>query len=363
MIMLPSSAQHMSPTVIYNHLKNAKTKKPHLMKTLEEKCKDSLTKLIESLQKPGEDSVTQYLSTLHPNFRGFGTTSGERITSKEELRPGLREAFNLVPGGFFHEIKWIEFKQINDTTGELFAEMTLRLGAERGVILYDLIRISATLQKVGEIALFTHFHWSVPELGATNDELFPGSSKPKIYDEVSILFTDFIDFTKIASKINPQKLVKELNDIFSNFDKIIRTNQLIKIKTIGDAYMAAAGISERKKEHASSTIFAAYQMLEFLKERNLNSETKWKMRVGIHSGSVIGGTIALDKFQFDLWGDTVNSAARMESNGENDRINISQSTYNLIKENSCFSFIPRGKIQVKNNGKINMYFVEVINSN
>lgn len=331
------------------------------MKTLEEKCKDSFIKLIESLRKPGEDSIAQYLSTLHSNFRGFGTTSGERITSKVDLRPGLREAFNLVPGGFYHEIKWIEFKQINETTGELFAEMTLRVGAERGVILYDLVRISATLEKVGEIALFTHFHWSVPELGATEEELFPGSSKPKEYEEVSILFTDFVDFTKIASKMTPQKLVNELNDIFSNFDRITRTNQLLKIKTIGDAYMAAAGIIELRKEHASSTILAAYNMLEFLKERNLTSKTKWKMRIGVHSGSVIGGTIGLDKFQFDLWGDTVNTAARMESNGEKDRINISQTTYDIIKENSRFSFMPRGKIKVKNIGEINMYFVEVQN--
>ena len=330
------------------------------MKTLEEKCKDSFTKLIEALKKPGEDSVTQYMSILHPNFRGFGTTSGERITSKEELRPGLRKAFNLVPGGFFHTINWLEFKQINDTTGELFAEMTLSLGTERGVILYDLVRISATLEKVGETALFTHFHWSVPELGATDEELFPGSSKPQVYDEVSILFTDFMDFTKIASKTTPQRLVKELNEIFSNFDKIIKTNHIMKIKTIGDAYMAAAGIKVPNKEHASSAIFAAYQMLEFLKERNLNSEIEWRMRIGVHSGSVIGGTIGLDKFQFDLWGDTVNSAARMESSGEIDRINISQSTYNLIKEDSRFSFMPRGKIKAKNIREINMYFVDVV---
>ncbi len=183
-----------------------------------------------------------------------------------------------------------------------------------------------------------------------------GKATTKKYDNVTILFTDFKDFTALVASIPAVKLVEELNDIFGRFDDIMDEFQIEKIETIGDAYMAACGLPEENSDHALKCVGAAQRMISFLIERNRKSKIQWNMRVGIHSGPVVAGVVGKKKFAYDLFGDTINTASRIETNGEEGKINISESTYNLIKGN--YTCIPRGQIHAKGKGKLDMYFVE-----
>ncbi len=184
-----------------------------------------------------------------------------------------------------------------------------------------------------------------------------GKAAPKKYESVTILFTDFKDFTKLVASISATTLVVELNDIFSQFDDIMDEVGIEKIETIGDAYMAASGLPRENPDHAQRCVEAAFRMVKFLEQRNENSEIKWNMRVGIHSGAVVAGVVGKKKFAYDLFGDSVNTASRMESNGEVGKVNISQATYELLKSDPNFAFENRGKIEAKGKGEIEMYFV------
>lgn len=182
-----------------------------------------------------------------------------------------------------------------------------------------------------------------------------GIVSPKYYKMVSILFTDFHDFTSISSKLSPEILLKELNDIFTNFDTILEKLGLEKLKTIGDSYMVGGGIPKESNNHAIKIVLAALEMQKYLENRNKNSELKWNMRAGIHSGHAVAGIVGTHKFTYDVWGDTVNIASRMETNCEPGKINISGNTYGLIKD--YFNCEYRGKFNAKGKGKIDMYFV------
>lgn len=184
-----------------------------------------------------------------------------------------------------------------------------------------------------------------------------GKAAPKKYESVSILFTDFKDFTALVSSIPATVLIVELNEIFSRFDDIVDEIGLEKIETVGDAYIAACGLPRKNSDHALRCVEAAFRMVEFLEQRNENSEIKWNMRVGINSGPVVAGVVGKKKFAYDLFGDSVNTASRMESKGQVGKINISQSTFELLKNHPDFAFENRGKIEAKGKGEIEMYFV------
>ena len=184
-----------------------------------------------------------------------------------------------------------------------------------------------------------------------------GKAKPKRFDSVTLLFTDFQGFTQLVASISAITLVEELNDIFSHFDDVMDEVGIEKIETIGDAYLAASGVPVENQDHAKKCVTAAKHMLEYLENRNEHSDIKWHMRVGIHSGPIVAGVVGKKKFAYDLFGDTINTASRIESAGEAGKINISASTYALLKDED-FSFIPRGKIFAKGKGEIEMYFVE-----
>ncbi|MCK5079805.1 MAG: adenylate/guanylate cyclase domain-containing protein, partial [Bacteroidales bacterium] len=183
------------------------------------------------------------------------------------------------------------------------------------------------------------------------------SSKFKM---VTVLFADIQGFTKIAEQMNPEKLIDELDRFYFHFDSVVEKYNIEKIKTIGDAYMAAGGLPVSKDESTKNTVLAALEMAEFIakrrKEREASGLIPFEMRLGIHTGSVVAGIVGQKKFQYDIWGDTVNTASRMENAGEAGKVNISQSTYELIKDD-VFTFESRGEIETKGKGKIEMWFV------
>ncbi len=187
-----------------------------------------------------------------------------------------------------------------------------------------------------------------------------GSATPKHYEMVSVLFTDFKGFTSIAEKLTPQELVAELNTCFLEFDRIIDKHNIEKIKTIGDAYMCAGGIPAANSSNPIDVVNAGLEIKHFMDnlkiEREARGESYWELRIGIHTGAVIAGVVGKNKFAYDIWGDAVNTASRMESSGIPGKVNISGSTYEKIKDH--FRCTYRGKIQAKNKGEIDMYIVE-----
>ncbi|MDO8550539.1 MAG: adenylate/guanylate cyclase domain-containing protein, partial [Ignavibacteria bacterium] len=187
-----------------------------------------------------------------------------------------------------------------------------------------------------------------------------GAVSPKHYDSVSILFTDFDNFTTFASKLSADKLVKDLNHIFTNFDFILDKHGLEKLKTIGDSYMIAGGLPNVTDDHAIKITRAAMEMQEIVHEVNDKHEFSCKMRVGIHTGPCVAGIVGIKKYTYDVWGDTVNIAKRLESNCEPGRINISRATYDLVKDK--FECEYRGCIEAKGKGEIDMFFVKALKS-
>jgi class 3 adenylate cyclase/Tfp pilus assembly protein PilF len=188
-----------------------------------------------------------------------------------------------------------------------------------------------------------------------------GSAEAKLIDHVTVLFTDFEGFTAISEHLSPKDLVNDLNICFSEFDRIVGEHHLEKIKTIGDAYMAAGGLPTPNDTHASDVVKAAFKMRDFVeavKARKIEAGLPYfEIRIGIHTGPVVAGIVGVKKFQYDIWGDTVNTASRMESAGEVGKVNVSQATYKLLKDDADLAFENRGKIYAKGKGEINMYFV------
>lgn len=186
-----------------------------------------------------------------------------------------------------------------------------------------------------------------------------GQATPRYYESVSVLFTDFKSFTSIADKMTPHELVDELNECFIAFDDITDKFNLEKIKTIGDSYMCACGIPTPDPDHALHIIKAGLAMQEYIIEKNKArkalGKVPWDIRVGIHSGPLVAGVVGKKKYAYDIWGSTVNIASRMESNGEPGQVNISASTYELVKDKYHCKY--RGKIYAKNVGEIDMYFI------
>ncbi|TGK01071.1 adenylate/guanylate cyclase domain-containing protein [Leptospira semungkisensis] len=188
--------------------------------------------------------------------------------------------------------------------------------------------------------------------------------QPQKYDSVTVLFTDMAGFTKIAENMTPEQLVGELHYFFAEFDKIAKKYGLEKIKTIGDSYMAAGGLPTPNRTHAMDAVYCGLEFQEFMrrhKEERLKAGLPtWELRLGIHTGSVVAGVIGTEKFAYDIWGDTVNTASRMESSGLPGEVNISKDTFHLVREN--FICESRGLIKAKNKGEIEMFLVKGLRS-
>jgi adenylate cyclase len=187
-----------------------------------------------------------------------------------------------------------------------------------------------------------------------------GHCQAKTFSMVTVMFMDFKDFTTVGEKISAELLVDQINFCFSAFDGIIQKYKVEKIKTVGDAYICVGGLPELNYTHALDVVTAATEIRNFMlnhkKDKESKGEIPFELRIGIHTGPVVAGIVGVKKFQYDIWGDTVNLAARMEQTSEAGKINISGSTYKLVEEK--FNCTYRGKIEAKNKGEVEMYFVE-----
>ncbi|MBS3913084.1 MAG: hypothetical protein KG003_01160 [Bacteroidetes bacterium] len=195
---------------------------------------------------------------------------------------------------------------------------------------------------------------------ATAEELkLTGKAKPQYYESASVLFADIVSFTKKAMEAEANEIVADLDYCFGAFDTIMMKYNMEKIKTIGDGYLAVGGIPIANESNPMDAIRAGMEMQEFMKSfaaaRKAKGKNEWGIRIGIHTGPIIAGVVGKNKFAYDVWGDTVNTASRMESAGESDRVNVSESTYLLAKNH--FTFAHRGKVHAKNIGEMDMYFV------
>lgn len=251
-----------------------------------------------------------------------------------------------------------------------------------GVFRYQQLRRTHRLVKAekdrSEVLLL-----NILPLTVANELKEKGLAEPRYFPNATILFTDFHDFTRIGKKLSPTDLVEELKICFMAFDQIIGAYTIEKIKTIGDAYMCASGLSDTEHSKPVDIIHAALDMQAFIIQRKLEREGRglaaFEMRAGVHTGPVVAGIVGVKKFQYDIWGDTVNTASRMESSGEVGRVNISEATYRAVVGSQlsvvgqgagsrttdnqqlttpAFAFTPRGKVQAKGKGDMEMYFVE-----
>lgn len=193
--------------------------------------------------------------------------------------------------------------------------------------------------------------------GSIADRLKKGEDKIADYFEsVSVLFADIVGFTKLAQTMSSLELVNKLNEIFSAFDQSAEKLKIEKIKTIGDCYMAVAGIPEKQSDHAEIIIKLGIEMLEIIRNFNEKYSMDLSIRIGLNSGEVVAGVIGEHKFIYDLWGDAVNTASRMESHGIAGKIHLTNETYELVKDK--FNFVSRGVIEVKGKGKMSTYILE-----
>ncbi len=224
-----------------------------------------------------------------------------------------------------------------------------------GVFLKQRIRIGKEKERSEELLL------NILPAETAEELKEKGHSDARHIEKVTVLFTDFKGFTAMSEQLTPEELVKDLNACFSLFDRVCDKYGIEKIKTIGDAYMAAGGLPTPNATHAKDVVNAALEMAEIVERGKAKKVEQglpfFEIRLGVHTGPVVAGIVGIKKFQYDIWGDTVNTASRMESSGEVGKVNISQSAYELLKNDATLTFESRGKIQAKGKGAIEMYFV------
>ncbi len=284
----------------------------------------------------------------------------DSLKSEENQRAVIRYEFEKQ--ALADSIEFAKQAQIKDLQ---IAEQEASLGQQRialGAVLVGLTLIGALAYAIfrgkkrsDELLLNILPAETAAELKAT------GAAAAKEYERVSILFSDFIGFTQLAERFSAAELVAEINVCFKAFDEIMTTYGLEKIKTIGDAYMAAGGLPDPLGASSRDVVHAGLAMQQFITQRKVEREAAgrpfFEMRVGIHTGPVIAGVVGIKKFQYDVWGDTVNVASRMESNGAVGEVNISAATHALLQGEAELSFEARGAIEVKGKGQMQMYFV------
>lgn len=277
----------------------------------------------------------------------INTYKRERAKAQSALLHSLQENEQIIT----NQNKLLETK-VNERTAELKNTLTALEQFQQELE-------SKNRQITHEKELSDHLLLNILPAETAKELKEKGYAEARMYDDVTVLFTDFKDFTAITEHMRPAELVAELDYCFRAFDNIIDKYGIEKIKTIGDSYMAAAGLPVRDKEGAVKTVRAAMDILLFMQTYNADcvgsNRKPLQIRIGIHTGSVVAGIVGTRKFAYDIWGDTVNTASRMESSGTEGKINISEDTYQQVK--GYFECTHRGKIQVKSKGLTDMYYI------
>lgn len=265
----------------------------------------------------------------------------------------LRDAANKVGEG---DLTQYVKNNSRDEIGELgtaFNKMVKDLSLAQSEINKRTNELTVEKQKSDELLLNILPIETAEELKKT------GKAKAKHYESVSVIFTDFVDFTGLSEKMSANQLVRELHFCFSNFDRIISKYKIEKIKTIGDSYMCVAGLPQTSEMHPYHAVLAALEIRDFVihykLKREAAGEIGFDVRIGIHTGPVVAGIVGVTKFAYDIWGSTVNVASRFETASESNKINISETLHSIIKDQ--FDCTRRGKITVKGIGSVSMYFV------
>lgn len=185
-----------------------------------------------------------------------------------------------------------------------------------------------------------------------------GKTVPQHFENVTVMFSDLVNFTQIASNLKPEKVISELNDLFTEFDTIAERNSCERIKTIGDAYLAVSGMPEANENHAINCLRTAIEMMKFIEFRNQNSSIQWAIRIGIHTGSVVGGIVGVKKYIYDIFGDAINMSSRIENHCLPMEINISETTYELVKD--YYQFKESNSVSIKGKGEMTIYSLSLI---
>jgi len=317
-----------------------------------ENYQDSETYLLSSLEKYANTSQKQGVYDLY-----------QSLISLYEKKGDLQKAIR-----FFKSYDQLKYEQLNSENSKIINELKTKYEVDkkekeneisrlRKIELKDALE-DLTIEKRRSEKLLLNI---LPEEIAYELKR-SGKVKAQYFESVSVLFADIKNFTTHSETLSPETLVGLLDFYFQLFDNIMQQHDIEKIKTIGDAYLCVCGLPNINTEHAVQIVTAALQMHSKVTEENnsrkVNGLPFFEFRFGIHSGAVIAGIVGKTKFEYDIWGDTVNTAARMEQSGETGRINISETTFELVKEK--FKCIPRGKISAKNKGEMEMYFVESV---
>lgn len=298
--------------------------------------------VVEFLQKPVDDYLLTYSLLYTYNLSSvFKTIRGENLILKKKLI----------------ELEKLRIKNIDlASTSQKLSEMNLLLETQQKQIKEQQIELIKSKRKTEELLLNI-----LPE-EVSRELMINGEANPQFYKKATVMFTDFVGFTRVCMNKDPHEMTKELDTHFSYFDDLCEEHYLEKIKTIGDAYMCAGGIPIRNNSNPFDIILAAMKIVRYMnkvnQEKIKRNEPVWQIRVGIHTGSVVAGVIGKKKFAYDIWGDAVNTAYRIQSTSEPDRINISGETYVEVRD--FFDCSYRGKIYAKNKGEIDMYFIDGI---
>jgi len=278
------------------------------------------------------------------NYKRDGFSVSNFLTFENNMRELLREImteFGREAENAYWPVLYSQSVKYQATVNEFFENILKEAFAESERLINNIlpVKISGQLKKDGRV-------------------------KPVSLQCATVLFTDFKGFTQISEKMSPEELVSELDECFSVFDSIIEKFGLEKIKTIGDSFMCAGGVPEENKTHVFDTALAAISMKnEICKMADRKKEANlpfWEVRIGFHTGPLIAGVIGQKKFSYDIWGDTVNTASRMESSGEPGRINISHTSAKFLLP--FFELTHRGEIHAKNKQPMQMYFLERLKS-
>jgi adenylate cyclase len=292
------------------------------------------------------------------DFQDFETTLQKTILDIENLRLSIKNQKELEEERQKRMEAQEEGLKILEKSALMLSEVNVMLEAQVQERTKELLEKNDLLK--GEIERSESLLLNILPFHTAQELKQYGKAEARFFEKVTVMFTDFRGFTKIAERLTPAELVEEIDICYKAFDSIIEKFGIEKIKTIGDSYMAAAGLPVPDPDHALKVVSAAMEIHQYMAihqaERKAKNRPVFEIRIGINSGSVVAGIVGSKKFAYDIWGDAVNLASRMESACETGRINISEETYTLIKDQFSCSY--RGEIEAKNKGMVAMYYVD-----